>query len=143
MNDSTNNIVLDCKPLTEYKKIIDSCHKCYNIDRDIFVIKFNAMVSDFKLHMWIRLISNNDKTLVKNIHSMITLYKKIYKQQCFNVKNNKEQFGTNYKPPEIYTLEKVESLTGLDQDKIKKIIARVNAFNQKVIKNKGGLNNTI
>lgn len=124
----------DNTSVADFVKIMNVAYELYDTNSLMFKIKFNTMVSDFKIYSFISKIANGDKETIKNLFNVINKYDKIYKNQLKKKKHNKEQFGIDYKEPNIFAEEQTQKLTGLDIKRIRTLLAKRNAYNRKTIK---------
>ena len=125
MNDNTSVI--------DFVKIMNVVYELYDTNSLMFKIKFNTMVSDFKIYSFISKTANGDKETIKNLFDVINKYDKIYKDQLKKKKHNKKQFENDYKEPNIFAEERIEEITGLDIKRIRTLMAKRNGFRRKSV----------
>ena len=106
----------------------------YKENPTIFKIKFNCMVSDFKLYNYIHKKWNGNKRMIKSTYQMIGMFDYILEKQLRFKKRNKELFKSEYIDPYIFTYQKVSEKVNLSVEQIKRLIAKRNGYKQKVFK---------
>jgi hypothetical protein len=133
--DSTSEVYIShVEDVDDFYKLIKVCYQLYKQNPTIFKIKFNGMVSDFKVYNYICEKCDGNKELIRSTFQYIKMFDYIYKQQLKSKQHNQKHFGDDYIDAADFAYQAISKRSGLTVDQLKRLIAKRNSFKQRVFK---------